>query len=495
MVSKALVVAAALALPGCLPEAVFHCLRDEQCDRGTDPRCQGGVCTALDLTCPSGRRYDDTAGQAEACVAGAAYLLADPCLTDQPPPLAEGCAATVCAELPQCCEFGWTDACVQWAELACPGLTCTAELAVASSRGGMDQPVRVVSGPRWGQVELPLAGPWLDWLAPADDRLSPRLAVGAGNAIQRLTPPSGEVDRVDTGDQAPRMAASVDLDHAGAPVLTWAGSNADGGIIGAERAGNLPMVVVAGATFLQLLWGPVDGDAATDVVALRGGSYEGFAQVAADPPLRSLFNSGGLRGPRRVATWGDVDGDHALDLVIIDANVRIHSGATGISERTDYATCVVELPVGGCDAQLSATGAVGPLVPGPDGRRQSDVLVVAQSSPPRVVLLTGLHQRGQPMPGVTPPIEPTVTELTLDLGATGPGGGVPVAAVVLRDVDGDDDLDALLIHDQGAIVIGTNTGELGPDLFTWELGFRIPDLAPPQGTDPLLDVDLTGRRQ
>ncbi len=67
----------ALAAAGCLADAgAFHCAGDQACDTG---HCIAGACAAVDVGCPSGFRWDDSAGG----LAGECAILPDLLIADQ----------------------------------------------------------------------------------------------------------------------------------------------------------------------------------------------------------------------------------------------------------------------------------------------------------------------------------------------------------------------------------------------------------------------------
>src|SRR6185436_2028753 len=100
-------------------------------DVGTAGRCElDHRCSQIDATCSTNRRYSDHAGAvANTCFDDRATPL-NLCAAGQAPAIPDKCAATVCQQLPSCCATGWSEACVQQAQILCPEVQCDTRIAI-----------------------------------------------------------------------------------------------------------------------------------------------------------------------------------------------------------------------------------------------------------------------------------------------------------------------------------------------------------------------------
>jgi hypothetical protein len=116
-------IASMLAAIGCAKPGQYVCAIDLDC--GADGFCEaGGLCSATDSECPSGRRYGELAGsRANDCVDDEPPITVDETalcgVTAARPDGTGTCAQMVCAADSSCCETSWDQQCARIAEARC----------------------------------------------------------------------------------------------------------------------------------------------------------------------------------------------------------------------------------------------------------------------------------------------------------------------------------------------------------------------------------------
>jgi hypothetical protein len=430
----------ACALVACVhPD--YRCASDHDCDVGAAGRCElDHRCTAIDPTCATQRRYSDHSGPRSATCFDDSALPVNLCAAGQPPATPGACTADVCQALPSCCTTGWSEACVQEAQILCSDLVCDTRIAITANKSGRTE----LWDLRWdGAVwtaRLDARQSVLAWLAPAPGDREPRLAGFASGALaldDHSIPVATahnylEATSVDF-DRDGRATAALGYNEAGTPHLE----------IMKLDEGSTRQVTTAATT--RLAWGDVDHDAFPDGIAEEGASarYHLLQNLEADDHLRVIDDrvatnvAGGTSGnPPAIRSfdWLDVDGDHQLDVVAYGYTVDVHPGGKGDALGTTLLIridCDPPSAAGGCDATVQADQAfAGAALPD----RAGPALVIA-THPQRALYRAQL--RGTPaslsLSPYTFPVEAC--------GASCP----PIIAVVARDLDGDHALDVIAI--------------------------------------------------
>ena len=179
----------AVGLGSCLGACLdpdYHCTTDRDCDVGEAGRCEvDRRCTAYDPSCPTlHRRYSDHSGPASNTCFDDAVTPVNLCAAGQPPARPAGCAAAVCKALPGCCDTGWSEACVQDAQLLCSDLVCDTRIAItASDKAGNTELWNLTwNGASW-MMQPDSRKSVLAWLAPAPGETAPRLAGFSASAF------------------------------------------------------------------------------------------------------------------------------------------------------------------------------------------------------------------------------------------------------------------------------------------------------------------------
>ena len=436
---------AASLLGSCLAACVhpdYHCVSDHDCDVGEAGRCElDHRCTAYDPTCPTHRRYSDHSGASSNTCFDDQIALANLCAAGQPPATPEGCAATVCQALPSCCASGWSEACVHQAQLLCNDVVCDTRIAITANKPGRSELWDLRwDGAQW-TARLDTRQSVLAWLAPPPGGLAPRLAGFSGGA---LVFDGGSIPAAASRNYL--EATSVDFDRDGRPTAVLGFSDSAGPHLEIAKLDDGASRIVASAGATRLSWGDVDRDAFPDGIAEAGTStrYHLLSNTEADDRSRQIDDristtvAGGTssmvnNNPPAVRgyDWIDVDGDHELDAVAYGYSVNVHVArgeplGTTLLVRID---CDPPGPASSCDAMVQADHAfAGASVASPAGAS----LVIA-SHPTRALYRADLH--------ATPPtLMPFVFPVEA-CGATCP----PILAVVVRDLDGDHQLDVIAI--------------------------------------------------
>lgn len=484
-----------LALAGCLHDD-YTCHTDSDCNLGSGGRCElDHRCTQYDSTCALGRRYVHAGPQTGACFQDA-VAPANPCAPGQPPAptdTTDPCASAVCAKLPSCCTTGWSEACVQQAQVSC-ALTCDTRIAITAERNLEPSALapyalydlRFGAGaPSYQRIDtLPgsqaRAG-FLAWLAPAPGATEPRLAgldagrqnlvIDDGSTTETVPLPTdrsyGGVDSVDfdrdARDEAVLACHGVP-DGAPLRVLDLA-TQAQRGMV---AAGQMPLVE----------WGDWDGDGFPDALAAAGNSQTYYLVHGVDSGdashqrvVEEAWAAGtgmNLGPPLTSFSWADVDRDGALDMIAWGAELRVHFAhdtrpPNQPRVRVDCTPLALN-PPNGCATTSTNVDIVGTARAG-DGAP----LVFSITDGSR-----NLYELA--FSGQTPTL-PT-TPLWSEICAGEPCQ--PIRAIVARDLDGDHQLDLIAIDAQLGIYIRYATG-------------TIQTIAPPSTTSfALVRVSVSG---
>ena len=457
MTARAVLLLALLA--GCIQDE-YTCTTDAQCNLGVAGRCElDHHCTQYDGTCPLDRRYTDHSGSASGtCLQEVATPL-DPCAPGQPPaPLADSCAAMVCAAESQCCTTGWTEACVQRAQLSC-GIRCDTRIAMIAERGGNNAPNSIelydlrFDGTTWTVHRRADRGGFLTWIAPAPGSTEPRLA--GLDPVQPLllvgdTTPSSYPVKADRGYDS---FATVDFDRSGRDIAMLSSYNATDHLANTLidlTSGDQRDISTMSAAPIEL-WGDLDGDAFPDAVAANGGaaSFHFLRNHSDSDYLRQIddtvtvnTNQGGNPEVRSFA-WTDLDRNGRTDLVQFGSDIQFHLGV-GIDPLRDvpalrldcepiarYASmtdCPIEMTVAFAGTTTATTTGASVLA-------SIDNTTTASS---HSLNMYQLDVGGSPF----------VLKSTTAIAFQPPCSGsmcVPVRAIVARDLDGDGILDIVAI--------------------------------------------------
>ena len=423
---RAVVVYLALLSAACFEDR-YRCATDRDCNLGEAGRCElDGLCTVHDRSCDTERRYSEhSAEHANECFDDR-IAIANVCAAGQPPALAEGCAQDVCAALPTCCESGWSEACVQQAQLRC-AISCDTRIAVTANRGMTLELWELVwNGTAWTASQRTDRDTMIAWAAPAPGELEPRLAGFAEASTVLIV---GELRSPAQPDHTYQAITSVDLDRDGRDTL------AIGFVTDTQRVeirkldtGDSREVVTSAA--FGLAWGDSDRDAFPDGVAGANTRYTLLDNSDGDDHIRSLSsttssNVGG--GPTtgspslRKLDWIDLNDDHLLDLAVFGSQVRVHADADRLRDLPLVALDC-DPPQIGCPTDLSINSFAGTALPA-----LAEPALIVTSFPVRHIYRVAVSG---------PPAAISRTDVADDC-PTCP----PIIAATARDLDGDRQLD------------------------------------------------------
>jgi hypothetical protein len=433
---------AAGALAGCI-EPDYHCTSDRDCDVGEGGRCElDHRCTAIDPSCATERRYSEHSGPRSGTCFDDQATPVDLCAAGQPPAIAEGCAADVCQALPTCCTTGWSEACVQQAQIRCADVTCDTRIAITANKPGHSELWDLRwDGAGWS-AHLDVRQSVLAWLAPAPGSGEPRLAGFAAGALV-----AGDISIPLVTPRSYLEATSVDFDRDGRPTAALAFTDAAGPHLQITKLDDGSSRLVATTAVTRLSWGDVDHDAYPDGIAGEGAStrYHLLSNREAGDHSRAIDDrvntnvtgstsgTGGDPPPIRSFDWTDIDADHQLDVVAYGFTIDVHPGAgpaigTNVLTRID---CDPPSSASACDATGAAAQAfAGASLPSLAGTR----LVIA-THPQRALYQATL--RGTPA-------TPALAAYAFPAETCG-ASCAPIIAVVVRDLDGDHALDVIAI--------------------------------------------------
>ena len=439
----------AIALGACVrPD--YHCASDRDCDVGEAGRCElDHRCTAWDPLCPTHHRYSDHSGPSSNTCFDDQIAPVNVCAAGQPPASPTGCAASVCQALPSCCTSGWSEACVQQAQILCSDVACDTRIAITANKPGKTELWDLRwDGSQW-TARLDPRQTLLAWLAPLPGLQAPLLAGFSGDT---LAFDGGSLPVAPTHTYL--EATSVDFDRDGRPTVALGFSDSAGQKLEITKLDDGSSRVVASTAATRLSWGDVDHDGFPDGIAAGGGSttYHLLSNVEADDHSRQIDArimttvTGGTSStvtndppPVRRFDWIDLDGDHQLEVVAFGYSVNVHL-ARGDALGTNVLIRIDCDPPGNasaatCDATAQKAQAfAGASLPSPLPSASGGSLILA-THPQRALYRATVS--GTPASTVLSPyVFPAEA-----CGQACP----PIIAVVVRDLDGDHQLDVVAI--------------------------------------------------
>lgn len=471
MVTRLAGCALACALTACVrPD--YHCASDQDCDVGDAGRCEvDHRCTAVDPTCTTNRRYADHSGTVSGTCFDDHTTPANLCAAGQPPAVAEGCAATVCQALDSCCITGWSEACVQQAQILCSDLVCDTRIAITANKAGRTDLWDLQwDGQKWS-ARQDTRQTVLAWLAPAPGNIDPQLAAFTPGALS-----FGEATIPVATNHNYLDITSVDFDRDGRPTAALSFNDGRGPRLEITKLDDGTSREVPTAAATRLSWGDVDHDPFPDGIAEAGNTnrYHLLSNTDADDHLRALDDrvNTTVTGGTSITTaappavrgfdWIDFDGDGHLDVVVWGFSIDIHLGkgdaiGTSVLVRID---CDPPTNAGGCDAAVQADHAfAGASLPSPAG----PALVIATH--PQRTLYRAALRGSPPNTSLSPYVFPASACATA-------GTCPPIIAVVVRDLDGDHALDVIAIDADLQVFTG-----LAKDNLTLRAAIKIPTTA------------------
>lgn len=426
-----------LLLAGCFEDR-YRCDSDADCDRGPAARCElDGFCTQFDPTCATERRYDEHSAElANVCFEGQ-FALANPCAGGQPAALRDGCAATVCDVLPGCCDVGWSDACVQQAQLRCD-LRCDTRIAVTATRNLVVEHWELAwNGSTWSGAQRVDRAGVLAWIGPVPGTIEPRLAgfdVGQTSLLVGEQSFPAEPLAVRTY----LSISTVDFDRTGRDTIAVSFDQGDQlvQLIDVATGQIRDLQTLVG---LRLAWGDSDRDAFPDGIAGRAGQYTLLRNVDSEFHVRAVeavqsssFGGGGTTGAPalRGLEWIDITNDGRLDLATFGNQVRIHADEGALSDTPLLALDCDPLATGCGMPRSQETSYAGAAVP----TLGESTLVIAQFTDPMRMLPRALFRL------TVDPLTPAFAVRQIpDACPTCP----EIVAVIARDLDGDHVLDII----------------------------------------------------
>jgi hypothetical protein len=434
----------------------YHCTTNHDCDVGEAGRCElDRRCTAYDPACPTHRRYSDHSGPASNTCFDDAITPVNLCAAGQPPARSEGCAAAVCKALPTCCDTGWSEACVQQAQLSCSDAVCDTRIAITASdsKGGIELWSLTWDGARWAMASDPRKGV-LAWLAPAPGEKQPRLAGFSSPNMTELVFDGGSLS-VPPG-RSYLEVASVDFDRDGRPTAALGYTEANNQHIDVTKLDD-GSARALGTFASRLTWGDLDHDAFPDGMAASANTASATYRLLsnAEAPDRSRqigavietsMAGGATTGSPAVRgfDWIDANRDHLLDVIAYGSELNIHLGQrAGLTDTPQIRVdCDPPAPSSTCSGTTGTQPAqsfAGAAVPEAAGA----ALVIATFPANPVMQPPSLHRAelaGTPL---------ALTQLSAyTFPSCGAAPCPPILAVVARDLDGDHQLDVIAIDSE-----------------------------------------------
>ncbi len=463
-----------IALVSACVETHYRCTKQEECNVVEDPRCElppDGRCTvrSTKTTCISGREYAPLSDNAGVCYVDNVDPL-DGCADGQAPARGDTrCFREVCERIPACCEVGWSTACVLEAQItrACD-LRCTTRLAI-TIRSGQAAEVwtsETLDGTTWSTAirEDAIAA---SWLAPVRGETLPRLA--------RIKFPFPAVApftaTLEVGDRSIALApdreydqvVSIDLARDARDYIAIGSSSPNGQVHTMDLAIGLPHPRDTPGG--RLATGDSDHDGLPDAVGHNNtGGYivldnrldgENRALIRGFSPNPSLAtNSMTGQTPRmlldvRSMDWTDLDGDKSLDLLAVGSEIRAHFAGAGIVGDTPAVALDCDPPSSGntdlaCKTAVSWTATSRPT--------RDEMRVVFATFPTPTL-------REASISPISSELEASRTIENGDCGT-----GCEWIAIASRDVDGDHDLDLILVDKNVNVYVGLAANQLVPKL-------------------------------
>ncbi len=476
----------------------YRCETDADCDVGTKGRCETNHrCTVADPECPLERRYAELTGSlANQCYDDAREPL-NVCAAGQPPAPRTGCFATVCDRLATCCDTGWSEPCVELAQLHCEA-DCGLAMAVnVESTVGFTPTLVQLRGDEW-RVEPIAAKRFLEYLPPVAGDTRPRLAHLADNELDvvidgvtipmsAIEPPGAPTDGVNY-----RSVTMVDHDRTGrnrvllsrqeaARTMVELDLDVDGQLLRAQDLGD-GLDFVAG--------GDLNGDPYPDFGAWVGNSYRTLVVNPTDPvsireelvlPLSSDTLTPALR-MARPTVWVDLNDDGRLDLVAAGSQLRVFlAGALGIPrEPLPPLDCLDLAP--GYEQTPNATADNPVVVP------CTTTFFVAAAMPRRdgpTELVVGTYVPAGARSTPTLARMRLTAEGRLELVQTIDLAGCPlcsgILALLTRDLDGDRELDIVAIDAKLRLIVAKSSEsylarDIDPSPLPYVLDSRLRDV-------------------
>jgi hypothetical protein len=490
---RALLVACAcvagVVVAGCY-EDDYRCTSDDQCNLGEGGRCEvNNYCTKYDDDCTTTeRRYQHAGPFGNECFEDV-MPIANRCAGGQPPAKRDGgCIDTVCDLLPSCCSLSWTDACVQIAQQVCVDLACETRIALNATPLATPELYDLRwDGMRWHIAGVPPAIKQFQWIAPPPGGPDPRAVVVTDDElkIDGLVPvaiPLGRVyDSITTINFDRDMRDTIIATHVKpAPDALTA--------IDIIKPPNMIPRQHEVTTPANITWGDIDRrDGFPDAIASPRNSAQYHYVKTFDEKtdvidhVRTLSVSVAI-GPGtptepvaqfQSAEWMDVNRDKALDIVAFGAAVRVHTHPTELRDAPEHVLdCNPPSEQRPCPAPTTAadtsfTGAALPALGKPE-------LLIATFPGPRRLLRT--QYNGATIDTAVPIMSfPTEScSCTLNGQMQWVCNTCPhVVAVIVRDLDGDHALDAVVIDAHLNLYWA-----FGPDFTTWRLDDRMKVMSP-----------------
>jgi len=458
MVSRALVVMCALA--GCADDH-YECQTDADCDVGEAGRCElDHHCTRFDPSCEdTQRKYTEHSGALTNTCFDDRVVPLDLCAAGQPPALPQGCVGNVCDALPTCCRTGWSDACVEKAQILCTDLKCDTRIALGT-RGPRNELWDLrFDGTNWSVLPVVPQKQVLEWLAPGPGEASPHLA--SADVAQLSI--DGAAQAVPSNYNISELR-SVDFDRDGRPTLMIGFTNGMGSHIEVRKLDGTGTRTIDTVAIVRMSWGDVDRDGFPDGIAAvnQGPAYQflknvplaDHSRVIDDNSGQSVNGGGGANiPPLRSFDWIDENNDLDLDVAAFGFNVNVHRFDTVAIDKTPIARWDCDMPgnFASCNAasQMDASfaGAAYPTV----GRSSHPFVLAGQ--PTRSLWQADLRTGNL-----------VLTPYRLPPSACAVPAGCPFIAVLVRDLDGDHALDVIAIDNQLKVFVAFGGDGDGLDL-------------------------------
>jgi len=315
-------------LGGCFDDE-YHCDSDEQCNLGIAGRCEtNNYCTVFNANCTTSRRsYSAHSGDRSGTCFDDQIVPLNACTGGQPPAAREGCFAQVCEVTPACCDVAWTDVCVELAQQLCD-VRCDTRLAVTATRGAtIDHFDATWTGTEWRITPRTDLGNPFVWIAPPPGATEPRLAGTAGSDVMLgdfPLPARGVCTSI----------TSNDFDRDGRDTIV-VGYATGGSQIVKPFDARIRDVSAGGASLM--VWGDINRDGFSDAINFNDTQVYRYLDNLEDEDDKSRrlelqgtsnVSGGATPGPVpqiRKVDWLDLNADTKLDIVVFGNSIRIHT--------------------------------------------------------------------------------------------------------------------------------------------------------------------------